>query len=294
MVRATIAAAAICSFLILPVLVHRHDGFQPASRRVTHATAPRPCTPEALALTRVQLPEFLPLAEVAAQTAARDFAAPQEKRAQPKPIPAEEVFKNIKVLKGLPATQVLPVMVVGSRQLGVQCTYCHTQYEWDNDDKEPKQVARKMFGMVEYLNKEYFAGQERIHCWTCHRGQPKPPTPAADPKYAETAKLLIPIAPREEEKPAEEVFEYIQSLQGVPAGRFPMVMAFFSQSLGVECTHCHIPDAWDNEDREEKQTTRRMLRMVDATGKKYYGATGPITCFTCHQGSVKPAQDPET
>src|ERR1051326_4324164 len=40
--------------------------------------------------------------------------------------PAEEVFKNIQLLKGMPAGRLLRVMELGyGRSLGVDCTHCH-------------------------------------------------------------------------------------------------------------------------------------------------------------------------
>jgi len=77
-------------------------------------------------------------------------------------------------------------------------------------------------------------------------------------------------------------------MRGTPAGEFPGIMAYFSQSLGVECGHCHVLNHWD-QDTPHKQTARAMLSMVDATVKKFYGGSGPLGCPDCHQGSVKPA-----
>lgn len=59
--------------------------------------------------------------------------------------PAEEVFKNIQLLKGRPAVAVLRMMQVAfNGALGVDCTHCHTPGQWEKDDKEAKQTARKM------------------------------------------------------------------------------------------------------------------------------------------------------
>src|SRR5678815_841638 len=41
-------------------------------------------------------------------------------------LPAEQVFKNIQILKGIPAGRLLRIMELGySRSLGVNCTHCH-------------------------------------------------------------------------------------------------------------------------------------------------------------------------
>src|ERR1700746_2557238 len=61
---------------------------------------------------------------------------------------AEEQFKNIQVLKGIPADQLIPTMQFVSASLGVECEFCHVQGAFDKDDKKPKQTARKMMEMM--------------------------------------------------------------------------------------------------------------------------------------------------
>jgi len=171
--------------------------------------------------------------------------------------------------------------------LDVECTYCHVPREWDKDDKPQKQTARQMFDMIGYLNGTHFGGENRISCWTCHRGHGKPPEPPEDPKRLEFAKKVMAIAPADESKPARQVLHQIKSMGGIPAGQFPAIMAYFSAALGVECSHCHVAGHWD-QDTPVKQTARKMLAMVDATMKKYFGGTGTLGCPTCHHGSIKP------
>ena len=72
------------------------------------------------------------------------------------PVQAEDVFKNIEIFKGKPATQVLIAMNAIRGNLGVSCTYCHTQFEWDKNDKPAKETTRKMFRMIGFINKTYF------------------------------------------------------------------------------------------------------------------------------------------
>jgi Holliday junction resolvase-like predicted endonuclease len=96
-------------------------------------------------------------------------ATPQDK-------PVEEVQKNIQVLKGLPSSQLLPVMHFMRASLGVRCEYCHVAEngKYDRDDKPAKQTARRMLQMVFDLNKANFGGQPVVTCNTCHRGSTKP------------------------------------------------------------------------------------------------------------------------
>src|SRR5689334_4201512 len=60
---------------------------------------------------------------------------------QSSPKIAEEQFKNIQVLKGVPAEQVIPAMQFIAASLGVECEFCHVHNAFDKDDKKPKQIA---------------------------------------------------------------------------------------------------------------------------------------------------------
>ena len=48
---------------------------------------------------------------------------------------AEQVYKNIKALKGTPANQLNQSMHLIKGALGVDCLYCHIEREWEKDDK---------------------------------------------------------------------------------------------------------------------------------------------------------------
>src|SRR5262247_4656190 len=101
--------------------------------------------------------------------------------AQPEDKLADQVYKNIQVMKGLPASRLLPGMNRLTQFLGVDCTYCHVPDAFDKDDKPAKQTARKMFELVRTINTTL--NTNTVTCYTCHRGQPKPvsmpPVPAA-------------------------------------------------------------------------------------------------------------------
>lgn len=93
----------------------------------------------------------------------------------------EQVRKNIQVLKGLPDSQLFPVMNFIGDSLGVHCDYCHvTQgtdpktgrdiWLYERDDKPEKLRGREMIKMVLELNKTSFGGEQKITCYSCHRG----------------------------------------------------------------------------------------------------------------------------
>jgi hypothetical protein len=97
-------------------------------------------------------------------------------------LPAESVFKNIKVFRGVPAGNIPRLMNLGyGRSLGVSCAHCHVVGEWEKEDKPQKQIAREMAAMASAINTQYLARianlkseKPIINCSTCHRGDVKP------------------------------------------------------------------------------------------------------------------------
>jgi len=87
---------------------------------------------------------------------------------------AEEEFKNIQALKGIPAEQVIPSMQFIAASLGVECEYCHVAHANEKDDKKPKVTARRMINMMMAINKDNFEGKREVTCFSCHRGSAKP------------------------------------------------------------------------------------------------------------------------
>jgi len=103
---------------------------------------------------------------------------------------AEEEFKNIQALKGIPAEQLIPTMQFIAASLGVECEYCHVAHANEKDDKKTKLTARKMINMMMAINKDNFEGHREVTCYSCHRG-------AAEP-------VGTPIITDEEPSPARE------------------------------------------------------------------------------------------
>ena len=71
---------------------------------------------------------------------------------------AEQVYKNIQVLKGIPASQLRPTMTFIAGSLGVSCEHCHTN-PWESDIKPAKQIARRHIQMTLNINKKTSTGQ---------------------------------------------------------------------------------------------------------------------------------------
>jgi len=99
--------------------------------------------------------------------------APQEK-----PLMAEQVFKNIRALKGIPVDDFLQTMGIMAAALQFDCSDCHVaagtdKVDWAADTPR-KVMARAMVNMVANINKTNFAGRQMVTCWTCHRNRDKP------------------------------------------------------------------------------------------------------------------------
>ena len=92
---------------------------------------------------------------------------------------AENVFKNVTVLRGIPVDEFMGTMGVFSAALGFSCEDCHTasSNDWANYAKDVsprKQMARRMVTIMTEINKQYFGGRQVVTCFSCHRGSNRP------------------------------------------------------------------------------------------------------------------------
>ncbi|HJQ68227.1 MAG TPA: photosynthetic reaction center cytochrome c subunit family protein [Blastocatellia bacterium] len=206
----------------------------------------------------------------------RQTAPPQDKT-------AEQVYKNIQVLNGVPAAGLMRGMNFFTKSLGVDCTHCHVPNEFEKDDKPAKLTARKMYRMSQLVRKELNVG--KVTCYTCHRGHVQP----AAPKLASEEQIKKMQEEAEKDKrPSQEVYKNVQVLKGVPAGRWTMIMTMFSKSLGVDCTYCHVEGAYEKDDKPAKETARKMLRLTGTIYREIYeGKNSPVNCYTCHRGQTQ-------
>ena len=101
-------------------------------------------------------------------------AAPQETS-----LPAEQYFKNVQVLKGLPVDEFLETMGMFAAATGLNCTDCHVDESggsWERyaDDNQLKRTTRAMVGIMTAINKQYFGGRQGVTCYSCHNGNRRP------------------------------------------------------------------------------------------------------------------------
>ena len=159
-------------------------------------------------------------------------AAPPQTPAQDKPLLAENVFKNIQVLRGIAIDDFMDTMGIMSASLGFDCVECHIgagtdTVNWEFDTPK-KRTARRMTLMVAAINKNNFGGRQVVTCWTCHRGRDIPVTmPSIDTVYGtptiEPDTIVAESFPGE--PPPEQILDkYLQALGG--ADRLSKVTSF--------------------------------------------------------------------
>jgi hypothetical protein len=168
-----------------------------------------------------------------------------------KPLLAEQVFKNIKVMKGVPVGEFMDTMGFFAASLGLNCVFCHVSESLENWDKfaedvPRKNIARQMILMVNDINKNHFGGRRALTCYSCHRGAEHPKTipsladqysvPQEDPNEIEIVKDAPP-GPS-----ADEILnKYIQALGG--ADRLAGLTSFIGRGTyeGYDSYHEKVP-----------------------------------------------------
>jgi hypothetical protein len=140
----------------------------------------------------------------------------------PAPQMSETVFKNVQVLRGIPADEFMDAMGMFASSLGYDCVSCHSPEIYNSRDgfaiaTPAIQRARGMIRMVTAINRSYFDGQPRVSCFTCHHGQDRPEfSPNLALQYGELVDdpNSIRIVP-DRRSAVDQVFEkYLEALGG--------------------------------------------------------------------------------
>jgi photosynthetic reaction center cytochrome c subunit len=133
---------------------------------------------------------------------------------------AGDVYKNIQVLKDVPADQITPTMRVIARDLDVTCEFCHDEKDRSKDGLDAKDTARSMMAMMREINKTNFGGRAVVTCVTCHNGHSDPASVPTLPAFS-----VAMIGPGDEVKsptlPTVDAVlaKYVQALGGEQALR---------------------------------------------------------------------------
>ncbi len=180
---------------------------------------------------------------------------------------AEKKYRNIQVLKGVPARNVPSIMRALNRALGVECVACHVQDKWDDESKPQFVTARKMFQMVKILNENQLAGTSGISCWTCHAGQTKP------------SRLPRPLLDQELARWPAELAKVSEGLK--------TTMSVYDVTLHVDCDYCHVATNWKSDEKPAYKMVARMNSMFKVF-PQFMPPTARTQCWMCHKGSTEP------
>lgn len=134
---------------------------------------------------------------------------------------AEQVFKNIQVLKGIPVDDFMQTMGIMSAALGIDCSECHTnagtvKVDWAADTPR-KVIARSMVQMMAAINKQNFGSHQLVTCWTCHRGRDRPlTTPALEAVYGPGSEAMDDMLVQMPGQPSGDAIidKYLQAIGG--------------------------------------------------------------------------------
>lgn len=255
---------------------------------------------------------------------------------------ARDSYQNVQVLGDLPIGEFTRTMLAITAWVSPKegCAYCHAAGEALSSDKlYTKVVARKMIQMTRHINNDWKRhvaasgpdGAGGVTCYTCHRGAPVPAKlwfaepggrhaggasaetggqnhPSMAAGY--TSLGVDPLAPY---LLGDAVIRSVGTT-ALPAGNLAGIkqtentfglMIHMSQSLGVNCTHCHNTRSlasWDSSPLT-RTTAYHGIKMARDLNNAYMlpltstfpanrlGPTGDvakISCATCHQGLNKP------
>ena len=173
----------------------------------------------------------------------------QAGQAQTQPM-AEQIFKKVDILRGIPVDEFMDTMGMFSAALSLNCIDCHVPESvgsWDKFAEETtlKVTTRRMINMVNQINKTNFSGVRSVTCYTCHRGDTKPKIlPNLAAQYAahvedanEVVMVNIPSGPT-----VDQVFDkYIQALGG--AQRLAALTSYSGRGtyIGFETEQTVVP-----------------------------------------------------
>ena len=89
----------------------------------------------------------------------------------------------------------------------------------------------------------------------------------------------------------------VKVLTGLTVPQFEQEMQQMVQALGVSCGGCHVRGNFASDENPRKGRSRQMLEMTKSLNKQFFpnhtpaegeSVLGRVTCFTCHQGELKP------
>jgi Photosynthetic reaction centre cytochrome C subunit len=90
----------------------------------------------------------------------------------------------------------------------------------------------------------------------------------------------------------------VKVLTGLTVPQFEREMQHFVQATGLGCGGCHLGRGnFASDENPRKVKARQMIEMTKALNTQFFGSyvapegestLGRVTCYTCHQGDLKP------
>jgi len=246
---------------------------------------------------------------------------------------ASQVYKNLQILGDLSVGEFTRLMVAMTSWVAPEegCNYCHVSADFADDSLYTKRVSRAMLAMTQRANGDWQAhvGDTGVTCYTCHRGKHVPEYtwttdagPAMVAGLAPTGQNTRSATVGYTSLPFDPLTPFLDEtndiriipLTALPQGnrkslkqteRTYALMMHISDSLGVNCTHCHNSRsffAWD-QSPPERTKAWHAIRMVREMNNQFIGPLtdilpdsrkGPlgdplkVSCKTCHQGVYRP------
>lgn len=225
-------------------------------------------------------------------------------------------YINVQYLGNLSQAEMLRTMGSITQWVALQqgCPYCHlvdqSGLNFGSDSLYTYRTAKWMIGMTRNINREWdsHVAATGVTCNTCHAGNPVPRNVwylEDENQYLrhyldrEDLRVVSPTAldennPSEANRVSIKQTEYTYGL-----------MIHISESLGVNCTYCHLSSRWASWDDSTPQrlTALRGIRMTRDINMNWIvplqsvlpderkgpaGDTPKVSCATCHNGAYKP------
>jgi hypothetical protein len=187
--------------------------------------------------------------------------------------------------------------------MGNDCTYCHVSKAYFDKsafaEVTPRmQRARGMIAMMNTLNKQFFAGQPRVTCFTCHRGSS---SPVSEPEIALQygAPVENPNArtfPVDTRTTVDQVFDkYMRALGGAAAvGRLTSYTAKGTYA-GFDTSFEKVPVELYS--KAPAQQTMIVRLAIGASTRTFDGRSGwmagpdmPVPLLTLTEGNLDRAR----
>ena len=91
-------------------------------------------------------------------------------------------------------------------------------------------------------------------------------------------------------------------LTGLTVPQFEQEMQHLVQAMGGSCNSCHMPKGnFASDENPRKVKARQMITMTKAINQQFFpehkpaegeSTLGRVSCYTCHQGDLKPKSAP--